>query len=184
MMRYTAMGAVAAAVLFTTYVIFYAITAPVQQMSAQMPGGSMDQNPTPPVKGFYQGKEVLFIHTEASDPQVAGMLTRMMGPKVLTVPSLGKIPGHLLGGVYVFTNGVKGGGPFGFQADVFDSVPGDPGYTPLRAITLVTWQKGAAPGVLGSVAEIQTAASRSEVALRRPGVVVNMPMLVWPGGRR
>ena len=61
----------------------------------------------PPVKGFYKGQEILFIHTEASDEQVASMLTMMMGSPVLVVPSLKEIPASSLGDVFVFTNGVR-----------------------------------------------------------------------------
>lgn len=171
------------AVLFTGYAVFFAMMTPPRQMAAQG-AGVPAQNLTPPVKGLYKGKEVLFIHTEASDRQVAEMLTGMMGPKVLLVPSLAKIPGEVLAGVYVFTNGVKGDGAFGFQIDVFSSTPGEPGYTPLRAMTMVTWKDGVRPQLLGSVEEIQAAARRGDVTLKQPGVVVNMPMLVWPGGTR
>src|SRR5229473_3468385 len=115
---------------------------------------------------------------------LAVMLTMMMGPKVLLVPSLAKIPQDLLGDVYVFTGGVKGGGPFGFQPDVFSSVPSDPQYTPLRAVTLVAWKDRVVARTLGSVEEIHEAARKGEVTLKRPGVVVNMPILVWPGGQR
>ena len=181
--RYLAIGAVALAVLFTAYAAFYAVTTPAQQM-APAPSGSTGQNLTPPVKGLYKGKEILFIHTEASDPQVAGMLTQMMGPKVLTVPSMAKISKDLLADVYVFANGVKGGGPFGFQVDVFDAVPGDARYTPLRSVIVVTWRDGPTPRVLDSVEGIQGAASRGEVTVKRPGVTVNMPILSWPGGQR
>lgn len=80
----------------------------------------------PLVKGIYEDGEVLFIHTEASDPDVAQMLTEMMaGPLVVLVPQLAQTPASLLAKVYVFTNGIKGGGPFGFQPDIFDAVPGD-----------------------------------------------------------
>lgn len=103
----------------------------------------------------------------------------MMGPKVFTVPSLAKIPRELLASVYVFINGVKGDGPFGFQVDVFDAVPGEARYTPLRAVTLVSWEEGATPRVLGSMVEIQAASQKGEVTLKRPGVVVNMPILMW-----
>src|SRR5713226_206819 len=173
-------GAVVLAALFTGYVVLSALTAQAQQM----PAGSMGQNPTPPVKGLYAAKPVFFIHTEASDPQVAGMLTRMMGPKVLVVPSLARVPADLLGDVYVFTNGVKGDGPFGFQADVFDSVPGDPRYTPLRSVVLVTWKDGVSPRVLGSMEAIREAIDKGELTVRRPRVVANMPILIWPGGTR
>lgn len=178
-MRYGAAAAVLVAASFTAYAVFYAITTtPAGQM------GGMGQNLTPPVKGLYNEGEVQFIHTETSDPQVAAMLTRMMGPKVLVVPSLARVPADLLADVYVFTNGVKGDGPFGFQVDVFDSVPGEPRYTPLRSVVLVTWKDGMPARMLRSMAEIRGAVEKGEVILRRPGVVVNMPIIVWPGGSR
>lgn len=178
-MRFLAIGAAVLAALFTGYSIFYAATTP-----AQMGGQTMNEPLAPPVKGLYRGKAVIFIHTEASDPQVAAMLTRMMGPKVLVVPSLGRIPGELLADVYVFTNGVKGAGPFGFQVDVFDSVPGDARYTPLRAVTLVTWQQNATTRILKSIEEIRTASHGGQVTLKPLAAVVNMPILIWPGGQR
>jgi hypothetical protein len=138
----------------------------------------------PLVRGIYEGDELFFIHTEASDPDVASLLTEMMGPQVVTVPGLADIPDELLGNVYVFTNGVDGGGPMGFQPDIFDSIPGDEAYTPLRALNLVTWQAGAAPRVIDNVAEIEAAQAEGEVEIERSGIVVNMPILVWPGGQR
>ena len=112
-MRYLAIGAVALAVMLTGYAVFYAVTTKPQPIASRGAGLPVAQNLVPPVKGLYRGKEVLFIHTEASDRQVAEMLTMMMGPKVLLVPSLAKIPQDLLGDVYVFTGGVKGGGHSG-----------------------------------------------------------------------
>ncbi len=100
----------------------------------------------PPVDGFYAGQPIQFIHTEASDQQVADLLTQMMGSPVLVVPQLGVVPERALGNVYVFTNGVAPegvmAGPMGFQPDVFDSAPGDETYSPLRAVNLVTWPGG------------------------------------------
>lgn len=177
--RYRALPAVALALVL-------AMDAPALSTIGVRAGqmGGMDRNLTPPVKGLFSGQEIQFIHTEASDPQVAAMLTRMMGPKVLVVPSLANVPAGLLADVYAFTNGVKGEGPFGFQVDVFDSVPGDPRYTPLRSVVLVTWRDGVPPRTLRAVAEIRQAIDKSEVTVRRPGVVVNMPIILWPGGSR
>lgn len=150
--------------------------------------GAMDGAPAiPPVHGFYQGQSILFIHTEASDPQVAQMLTDMMGSPVLVVPELAQVPEAALADVYVFTNGImpEGAmGPFGFQPDVFDSAPGDDGYSPLRAVHLVTWKGGAAPRLLKSSEEVEAAVNTGEVTIERPGAVVNMPFLAWPGGQR
>lgn len=182
MCRRLAVGTVTLAALLAASAMLSAVTSPTQQMPSGMGMGS--DNLTPTVKGLYNGQEILFIHTEASDPKVAGLLTRMMGPKVVLVPSLGKIPSSLLADVYVFTNGVKGSGPMGFQPDVFDAVPGDARYTPLRALNLVAWRKGTAARLLGSAAEVKAAAARGEVTITRPGVVINMPILSWPGGQR
>jgi hypothetical protein len=139
----------------------------------------------PLVMGFYEGGKVLFIHTEASDPDVATMLTEMMGgPLVVLVPALAQSPPALLANVYVFTNGIEGHGPFGFQADIFDAVPGDEGYRPLRAVNLVAWKEGGEARELRSVSDLKAAEEKGEVAITRPGIVVNMPILVWTDGSR
>lgn len=138
----------------------------------------------PPVKAYAEGKEIRFIHTEVSDPKVADLLTRMMKSPVLVVPPLAQASETMLATVYVFKNGVKGGGPFGFQPDVFDRPPGMDGYSPLRAVHVVIWKDERSARALKSVAEVKAAATRGEVMIERPGVVVNMPMLSWPGGRR
>ncbi len=138
----------------------------------------------PPVKAYTEGKEIRFIHTEASDPKVAELLTEMMRSPVLVVPSLAQAPKEILADVYVFKNGVKGSGPFGFQPDVFDNPPGTDGYRPLRSVLVVTWKNEKAARELRSAAEVKAAERAGEITVERPGVVVNMPLLTWPGGRR
>lgn len=138
----------------------------------------------PPVDGYLEGSRIRFLHTEASDPKVAELLTGMMGSPVLVVPSLAKAPEEMLGKVYVFTNGVAGGGPFKFQSDVFDSPPGSAGYTPLRALHLLAWKDEGAARELKSAAEVEEAVRRGELAVERPGVVINMPLVTWPDGTR
>jgi hypothetical protein len=179
-MRTVATVALTAAALLTVAAFVWA----VQRPTAQMPGMGSSSDPTPPVKGFAKGQEVTFIHTEASDRQVAEMLTRMMGPRVLLVSSLREVPQRLLADVFVFRNGIKGEGPFGFQPDVFDAVPGDARYTPLRRVNLVNWKAPGRTRILRSAEDVRTAERRGEVIVTQPGIVVNMPMLTWPGGRR
>jgi len=133
---------------------------------------------------YAEGKEIYFIHTEASDPRVAETLTNMMSSPVLYVRSLANIPKEALGRVYVFQNGLSGKGPFGFQEDVFDNPPGSPGYTPLRSIHLVNWKDPSQARLLKSVAEVEAAESAGEITVEVPGVVVNMPFVVWDGGKR
>lgn len=138
----------------------------------------------PPVDAYLDGKRILFIHTEASDPDVAALLTKMKGSPVFVVPSLAKIPKEMLTPVYVFKNGVPGEGPFKFQPDVFENAPGSQGYTPLRELNLVTWKQERAARELKSADEVKKATERAEIAIERPGVVINMPLLTWPGGQR
>lgn len=135
-------------------------------------------------KAYADGKEIYFVHTEASDPGVAELLTNMMNSPVIYVPSLANVPAESLADVYVFDNGIEGMGPFGFQADVFDNPPGAQGYTPLRRVNVVTWVNPAAARLLTSVAEIRAAEAAGELTIAQPGVVVNMPFVVWDGGKR
>ena len=157
------------------------------QMGKMREMGAADAPRIPPVSGFSEGSDILFLHTEASDAKIAQLLSDMMGSPVLVVPSLADAPAQMLARVFVFTNGITGDGPMGplgFQPDVFDKPPGDPGYRPLRKIVLVTWKDAAAARVLKSAAEVEGAVTKGEVTTEEPGVVVNMPFLTWPAGRR
>lgn len=155
---------------------------------AAMGAMSPDAPRVPPVFGYYDGEPIAFIHTEVSDPAIAQALEGMMGSPVPTVASLAEVPEGARGVVYVFTNGIvpddTPAGPLGFQADVFDSAPGDDDYTPLREIVEVTWTDQAQARLLTAAADIRTAADDGTVTLERTGVVVNAPLLTWPGGQR
>ncbi len=151
-------------------------------------GIDVDAPRVPPVTGYAEGEEIHFIHPEASDEQLAQALTQMMGGSpVLVVPALAEVPKSALAMVYAFTNGVvpEGAvGPLGFQPDVFDNPPGTEGYSPLRAVNLVTWDESATPRVLTSAAEVQAAVEQGELTIEETEIVVNMPFLTWPGGQR
>ncbi len=137
----------------------------------------------PLVGGYFDGGEVSFIHTEVSDQEVADLLTMMMGPDVIVVPALAEAPASMLSSLYVFTNGTTGMGPFGFQPDIFDSVPGEDGYQPLRQIMLVEWTTSDTTE-LTSMADLDAAVSAGTVTVTDSGIVVNAPVLRWPGGER
>jgi hypothetical protein len=87
----------------------------------------------------------------------------------------------------VFTNDIQPDGPRGpldFQPDVFDAPPGSTGYSPLRAVTLVTWKEEAQASLLTSATEVEAAIQRGEITIAASEVVVNMPFVTWPGGER
>lgn len=161
-----------------------AAPAPTASMNS---GTGMDMKApvaVPAGKAYAEGQEIFFMHTEASDEGVAKILTDMMSSPVLVVPSLAKASDELLANVYVFKNGLKGMGPLGFQPDVFDNPPGTAGYRPLRRLILVSWQDAAAARELKSLAEVQAALDKGELTAEQPGVVINMPFVTWPGGKR
>jgi len=157
-------------------VVLLAACAPKQEMgmTAIMPVG----------RAYAEGQEIYFMHTEASDPDVAQLLTDMMDSPVLLVPSLAETPDSALSNVYVFTNGLEGMGPLGFAPDVFDNPPGADGYSPLRRLNLVTWADPSAARELKSAAEVLDAQAAREVTIEQPGIVINMPFVVWDGGKR
>jgi hypothetical protein len=173
------------AVLMAGFVLAYTLLSPAR---AQMGGGGMgmgaDAPMVPPVRGYAEGEQILFLHTEASDSDIAETLTEMMGSPVLVVRELSEATESMTANVYVFTNGIEGMGPLGFQPDVFDSPAGTEGYSPLRAVNLVTWQDAASARELTSADEVLEAEQQGELTIEQPGVVVNMPMVTWPGGRR
>jgi hypothetical protein len=141
----------------------------------------------PPVAAYYAGEEILFAHTETSDPEVAEMLVDMMGAPVPVVPALADVPDNALADLYVFTNGVTpdgAQGPMGFQPDVFAAAPGDADYSPLVQVTLVTWRDSTEPSLLTSASEVRDAAEDGHLTLEQTPAVVNAPLLAWPDGRR
>jgi len=165
--------------LLVIALLMAALAAGCAAQAGQVPTAAL-----PAGKAWAEGKEIYFVHTEASDSGVAEKLTAMMKSPVLLVPALAKTPADALAQVYVFANGVAGKGPFGFQADVFDNPPGAKGYSPLRNINAVTWKDAAKARELKSVAEVLAAQNAGEVTIEQPGVVVNMPFVVWDGGKR
>lgn len=153
-------------------------------LAACAPKEEMPTTVLPAGMAYAEGKEIFFVHTEASDADVAQLLTDMMSSPVMHVPALAGIPEEALADVYVFDNGLEGMGPFGFQADVFDNPPGTDGYSPLRRVNVVTWVDPANARMFTSVTEIMSAVEAGEVTIAQPGVVINMPFVVWDGGQR
>jgi hypothetical protein len=135
-------------------------------------------------QGYADGKTIYFIHTEASNADLAQKMTAGMESPVLYAPSLANVPMEAQANVYVFTNGVKGASMSGFQPSVFDNPPGTEGYTPLRHVNSVTWTDESQARELKSAAEVLAAVEAGRLTIKHPGVVINMPFAVWDGGQR
>jgi len=138
----------------------------------------------PMIDGYHKGNMVYFVHTEISDSAMADMMSKMINFPTLYVPELKNISEDQLARVYVFTNGVPGsepygGGPFMFQIDVFDSIPGQAEYSQFRIPYLVTWNDDAKPRILTSESKILKAESGGEITIEKSSLVVNAPMITW-----
>ena len=83
----------------------------------------------PLLKGLYDGKDILLITTEVSDNAMKDQIGNVTGSPVNYAANLTK--SQDIGDLWIFKNGVKGPGLMGFQANVVNSIPGDPHYTPL-----------------------------------------------------
>jgi len=135
----------------------------------------------PLVKGLYDGKDILLITTEVSDNATKDQIGNFTGSPVNYEPNLTK--SQDIGNLWIFKNGVKGPGFMDFQASVVDSIPGDPGYTPLWKVSIVEWKTGVGvtPTILGSDDAIAQAASKGQITITPTKVIVNCPILQWGG---
>jgi len=138
----------------------------------------------PLIDGYYNGEKVFFVHTEVSDKNMADMMSMMINFPTLHVSDLANMPQSEMSKVYVFTNGIAGSGPYGggpffFQIDIFDAIPGQEGYSQFRIPHLVTWSENSSPRLLTSVEELLEAEVNGEVTIEKTDLVVNAPMMVW-----
>jgi len=138
----------------------------------------------PMIDGYYNGEKVFFVHTEVSDKTMAEMMTVMVNFPTLHVSELNNISPEEMSKVYVFTNGIRGSGPYGggpfmYQIDVFDSIPDQMEYSQFRVPHLVTWNENSTPRILTSVDEILEAETNVELTIQKTDNVVNAPMVVW-----
>jgi hypothetical protein len=137
----------------------------------------------PIVRGLYDGKDVFYITTEASDSDVAKGLGNFTNFPVTFAPALAKTPPAASANIYLFKNGVKGPGIMGFQPQVVDSIPGDAKYSPLWRVNVVEWKDPSSATMLGSEDEVLSAESDGKVTVTPIHVIVNCPIVQWGGNK-
>lgn len=163
-----------AVVMFLAAVLTACATAQAGPVKAELP---VD-------KAYADGKVIYFVHTEASDADSAKKMTDMFKSPVMYVPSLTQVPDSALAKVYFFSNGLKGAGALGFQLNVFDNPPGTDGYTPLRRGNVVIWVDATKARELKSSTDIVAAEKAGELNIKQLALVINMPFVIWDGGKR
>src|SRR5918992_4212746 len=136
----------------------------------------------PLMKGYENGREIFFIATDASDNQTATQITNETGFKVNFAPIMAQTPEAALGQAYIFTNGIPGQGPSGFQLPVINAKPGDQGYSPLLQVNMVEWNQGVAAKEIKSVQDIMASQQNGSLTVTKTDTIVNHPAIKWEGG--
>ncbi len=152
------------------------LAAGLAAFAAVTASGSANRTP-PLIGGYYDGKGVTYLLTDVSQPKDAKALSKATGFRVNYVPKLNRAPESALAKLYLFTNGVKGPNPFGFQANVVDSIPGAPGYSPLWRVYAVTWATGAKAKLLTSEDAILVLQKTGKLTIKRTPLIKNSPIV-------
>jgi hypothetical protein len=80
-------------------------------------------------------------------------------------------PGNKLAPIWAVTNGAAG------QHNIVDTVPGQPDYTPLWQVSMVTFKSGVTPYLLKSKADVDAAVTKGDATVQKTSTVVNCPVL-------
>jgi len=136
----------------------------------------------PMEKGYENGHEIFFIATDVSDQKTADQLKKMTNFTVNVAPILSQTPEKARGQAYIFTNGVSGKGPNGFQPPVLNANPGNQSYSPLVQVNMVAWKDASSAKELKSIQEIMTAQQGGQLTVQKTDIIANHPAVKWDGG--
>ena len=118
------------------------------------------------------GSTIYYIATDASKQDVADMLGVVFAERTGAILLSGAASD-----LYVFTNGIEGTGPMGFQASIGSTNVGDEFYSPLWRIQAATWKDPSYVDFLTTTKEITSAGSKDYITTEVAGVIVNCPFV-------
>ena len=81
--------------------------------------------------------------------------------------------------IFIFKNGIKGAGLFGFQNEIFSSTPKQSDYTSLTSIIEVTWKTGQKEIIFESAFDIIDAEKSGRLKFNETNVIINAPQIKW-----
>jgi hypothetical protein len=127
-------------------------------------------------RGFTpDGSAIYYIATDASVKKVADALGVVFANKTGSALKSGASSD-----LFVFTNGIKGTGPMGFQASVASTNAGEDAYSPLWRIQATTWKDPSQAQFLTTAKEISAAATDGKLTIEIAGAIVNCPFVEVP----
>jgi hypothetical protein len=116
--------------------------------------------------GFYDGHHVIYLNTDVSRKQDAGMMGINYAPglkhaNMATQPEIYLVQGR---------SAAK-------QLAVFGSEPGEADYSPLWQETILTWKAGAKPVLITSDNQVNAIEKKGQMTERSSGVLLNCPII-------
>jgi hypothetical protein len=135
-------------------------------------------------KGIYEGSQVLYIITDGSDEDYAKTITEKQEWNVELAPVIANVPENALQKLFIFKNGIKGDGIYGFQNEVFSSTPSQESkYSALSSVIEVTWKTGQKEIEFESAEDVLEAEESGRIEFNETGIVLNTPQIIWPDGQ-
>ena len=134
-------------------------------------------------EALYDGNKVLYIITDSSDKEYATKLTENQNWTVQFAPGILNHNTNHDQKLFIFKNGLKGDGIYGFQDEVVSFIPNDAEYTALSQVIEVSWKIGQKPVVLESIEEVVDAEESGRIEFNHLEVTVNSPQIKWPDGQ-
>ena len=135
-------------------------------------------------KGIYEGNQVLYIITDGSDENYTKIISEKQEWNVELASVLADVPENALQKLFIFKNGVKGDGIYGFQDEVFSSTPSQESqYSALNSIIEITWKAGQKATEFKSATDIIAAEEGGRIEFNETGIVLNTPQIIWPDGQ-
>ncbi len=121
-------------------------------------------------QALYNGESAYYIRTDASNPDYATENSLVFVPLMVAAMNLEGAASKL----YTFTNGGAE------QLPVMSTVPGEENYSPAWHVHSVTFN--GEPTLLDSEAAIAEAEANGDITIEPLQLVVNHPVVKWPGG--
>ena len=134
-------------------------------------------------KGIHNENEILYIITDASDKDYVNTISEKQEWNIQLSKSIKDIPETNFQKIFIFKNGIKGDGIFGFQNEIFSNTPEQSDYTALGSIIEVTWKPGQNKITFQSALDVIDAEKSGRIKFNETNVIVNVPQIKWSDGQ-
>ncbi|MGI0046799.1 MAG: DUF7482 domain-containing protein [Nitrosotalea sp.] len=111
------------------------------------------------------GKTIYYIITSGTPEGPAKMMGLMNTPALSLFSPISR-------DLYHFSNGINGGGPFGFQEGISGAQLGDISYSPICKVSMITWEDPTNARLLENINDINFEKSQGRITVQ-PALVYN-----------